>query len=96
MSDRVCKSCGYIGKAEHQSYETFIVDAFLWLVFGSLTLFTGLIFILLIPAAWTVYHLALFPNTQCPKCKNLDMVAMNSAQGKRARKAHDTDGHPAT
>ena len=93
MSERVCKSCGYVGKAEHQSWGTFFVDAFAWLMFGSLTLFSGLLFILLIPLAWTIFHLALFPNTQCPKCKSLDMVSKNSSKGKAVLKhAH---GYPA-
>lgn len=82
MSERVCKSCGYVGKAEHQSWATFFVDAFAWLMFGSLTLFSGLLFVLLIPLAWTIYHLALFPNTQCPKCESLDMVSKKSKKGK--------------
>ena len=82
MTERVCKSCGYVGKAEHQSWSTFFVDAFIWLMFGSLTLFSGLLFVLFIPLAWTIYHLALFPNTQCPKCKDLDMVAKTSRKGK--------------
>lgn len=82
MSDRVCKSCGYVGKAEHQSWDTFFVDAFMWLMFGSLTLFSGLLFVLLIPIGWTIFHLALFANTQCPKCKDLDMVSMRSRKGK--------------
>ena len=80
MTDRVCKSCGYIGKAEHQSWGTFIVDAFIWLMFGSLTLFSGLLFVLVIPLAWSIYHIALFGNTQCPKCESLDMVPMDSAR----------------
>ena len=102
MADRVCKSCGYVGKAEHQSWGTFFVDAFIWLVFGSLTLFSGLLFVLLIPLAWTIYHLALFSNTQCPKCKSLDMVSKGSRKGKAVLKHergcpepwHD-EGHPA-
>ena len=82
MAERVCKSCGYVGKAEHQSWATFFVDAFAWMIFGSLTLFSGLLFVLLIPMAWTIYHLALFPNTQCPKCESLDMVSKKSSKGK--------------
>jgi len=82
MTERVCKSCGYVGEAEHQSWDTFFVDAFFWLMFGSLTLFSGLLFVLLIPLAWTIYHLALFSNTQCPKCKSLDMVNKHSHKGK--------------
>ena len=82
MTDRVCKSCGYVGKAEHQSWGTFVVDAFIWLMFGSLTLFSGLLFVLLIPLSWTIYHIALFSNTQCPKCESLDMVSLESKKGK--------------
>ena len=80
--DRVCTSCGYIGKAEPQSWGSFIVDVFIWLMFGSLTLFSGLLFVLFIPLAWTIYHIAKFNTTQCPKCGNLDMVSFKSAKGK--------------
>ncbi len=92
MTDRVCKSCGYVGKAEHQSWGTFVVDAFIWLMFGSLTMFSGLLFVLFVPLAWTIYHLALFGNTQCPKCKDLDMVSKESKNGK-AVLAHKS-GYP--
>ena len=51
-------------------------------MFGSLTLFSGLLFVLVIPLAWSIYHIALFGNTQCPKCESLDMVSLNSKKGK--------------
>ncbi|HEY5602316.1 MAG TPA: hypothetical protein VIM41_04335 [Gammaproteobacteria bacterium] len=82
MTDRVCKSCGYVGEAEHQSWGTFAVDAFIWLMFGGLTIFSSLLFLLVIPLSWTIYHLALFSNTQCPKCESLDMVSLRSKKGK--------------
>ena len=82
MKSRVCTNCGYHGHAIPQAKESFLVDAMIWAVFGSIALMTGLIPLLVIPMAWTVYHIAKFNTTQCPKCDNLDMVSVNSRKGK--------------
>ena len=82
MKDRVCAYCGYIGKPTTQGVSSFFVDAFIWLIFGSLTAMSGLIPVLLIPAGWTVYHLAKYKTTTCPKCENIEMVSMTSHKGK--------------
>ena len=85
MKDRICTSCGYGGKPIRQCYESFLVDLMLWLVVGALALMTGLLPLLLLPLGWTVYHLARFGNSKCPRCENLDMVSLDSRKGREAR-----------
>jgi hypothetical protein len=82
MTDKVCTSCGFVGKPIRQCFESFLVDAMAWLVFSSVALISGVMYFLLVPAAWTVYHIARFGSTKCPKCESLDMVSMNSSKGK--------------
>ena len=84
MKHRVCTSCGFVGKPVKQCIESFFVDAFIWGTVGSFALMTGLIPVLLIPAAWTLYHLAKFGTTKCPACGDLEMVSMESRKGREA------------
>jgi len=84
MKNRVCTSCGFVGKPVKQCIESFFVDAFIWATVGSFALMTGLIPVLLIPAAWTVYHLAKFGTTKCPACGDLEMVSVKSRKGREA------------
>jgi predicted RNA-binding Zn-ribbon protein involved in translation (DUF1610 family) len=84
MKNRVCTSCGLVGKPVNQCIESFFVDAFIWATVGSFALMTGLIPVLLIPAAWTLYHLAKFGNTKCPECGDLEMVSVTSRRGREA------------
>ncbi|HEY5603638.1 MAG TPA: hypothetical protein VIM41_11065 [Gammaproteobacteria bacterium] len=83
MKMKVCSSCGYVGKPVNQCFESFLLDLFLWLIVGSVTLMSGLLFLLAIPASWTLYHIVRF-KTKCPECGNLDMVSLDSAKGKEA------------
>ncbi|MCI0505453.1 MAG: hypothetical protein L0Z73_05020 [Gammaproteobacteria bacterium] len=83
MKMKVCSSCGYMGEPVKQCFESFLVDLFIWLIVGSVTLMSGLLPLLVIPAAWTLYHIVRF-KTKCPECGNLDMVSLNSAKGKDA------------
>lgn len=82
MKEYVCVSCGFEGKPINQSFESFFVDAFIWGIVGSFALMTGLMPILVIPAAWTLYHIAKFSATKCPQCKNLEMVSKTSRKGR--------------
>ena len=81
MKDRVCAYCGYIGKPTTQGMSSFLVDMLIWMVFGSLTAVTGLLLIMLLPLSWTVYHIAKYNTTTCPKCENIEMVSLNSKKG---------------
>lgn len=82
MKDRVCTSCGFVGKPTKQCLESFLVDAFIWGIVGSFALSTGVMPVLAIPGAWTLYHLAKFSTTKCPQCASLDMVSMDSRKGR--------------
>lgn len=82
MKSKICSSCGYKGKAINQCFESFLLDLMLWLIVGGLSLMTGLLPLLVIPAAWTVYHIVNF-RSKCPECGNLDMVSTRSAKGKQ-------------
>lgn len=84
MKQRVCTNCGYVGEPIAQCASSFFVDAFIWLTSMSVTLFTGFLPLLLIPLAWTTYHIVKYRTVKCPKCENLDMVSKNSAKGKEA------------
>jgi len=84
MKDRVCTSCGFVGKPKKQCFESFLVDAFIWATVGSFALMTGLVVALVLPAAWTVFHLLKFKTTKCPSCESLDMVSMTSRRGREA------------
>lgn len=83
MKDRVCGYCGYIGTPITQGISSFFVDAFIWLIFGSLTAMSGLIPVMLLPLGWTIYHLVKYKTTTCPKCENIEMVSMTSKTGKQ-------------
>lgn len=82
MKDRVCTSCGFEGKPIKQCIESFLVDAIVWGAVGSFAFVTGLIPALVIPAAWTTYHLAKFNTTKCPSCGDLEMVSKTSRKGR--------------
>ncbi|HEC18873.1 MAG TPA: hypothetical protein ENI97_05965 [Gammaproteobacteria bacterium] len=92
MKDRICTSCGYEGQPIKQCKASFLVDAFVWGTVGSFALATGLLPALVIPVAWTTYHLAKFNTTKCPQCGSLDMVSKDSRKGRAAleRKAKPT------
>lgn len=84
MKQRVCTNCGHVGEPISQCATSFFVDALIWLVVASITLFTGLLPLLLLPLGWTIFHIAKYRTVKCPKCENLDMVSMTSNKGKQA------------
>ena len=84
MKERICTACGFEGKPINQCIESFLVDAFIWGAVGSFALTTGLLPLLAIPAAWTLYHLAKFKTTKCPSCGELEMVSKESRKGLEA------------
>jgi hypothetical protein len=90
MKDRVCTSCGFEGKPIKQCMASFFVDALIWGAVGSFALSTGLMPLLLVPVAWTAYHLVKFGTTKCPQCGDLEMVSKDSRKG-RAYLNRDTN-----
>lgn len=89
MKDRICTSCGHIGKPTNQAMGSFLVDLLAWGTFGSAALVSGMLGWLAIPALWSVYHLATFKTVQCPECGDLEMVAMRSRKGRKALQGDD-------
>lgn len=82
MKDRVCASCGHVGKPVRQCWGSFLVDALVWGTVGSAAVITGLLTLFVIPVAWSIYHILRFNTTKCPECGDLEMVAMDSRKGK--------------
>jgi ribosomal protein S27AE len=92
MKDRVCGYCGYIGQPTTQGMGSFLVDALIWMIFGSFTAILGLLPLLLVPLGWTIYHIAKYKTVTCPKCGNLEMVSMDNKRGKEI--LHGASGQP--
>jgi hypothetical protein len=63
---------------------SFFVDVMIWMVFISFTLFSAFLPFLLIPLAWSIYHITTYKTITCPECENLEMVRINSHKGKLA------------
>ena len=80
--EKVCTSCGHEGHPIPQAVSSFLVDAMIWLYVVFLVAMSQLIPLLLIPIAWTIYHIVRFNTVKCPVCQNLDMVSKNSKRGK--------------
>jgi hypothetical protein len=86
MKDRVCTSCYYVGKPTTQGIESFFMDALIWLCFISFALLSSFLPLVIIPIAWTSYHIAVYNKTTCPKCGRLNMVSLTSRKGREALK----------
>jgi len=84
MKDRICTHCYHVGQPTSQGPGSFFVDALMWLIFISLSMFSSIFPLLLIPLAWTIFHLAVYNKTTCPKCGRLNMVSLTSAKGRKA------------
>jgi hypothetical protein len=78
VKDKMCKSCGFVGQPTSQGMDSFLVDILLWLAFTSVAMMFALFPLLLIPLAWTIYHIATYWTITCPKCENLDMVRVDA------------------
>lgn len=73
MKNKVCDSCGYIGKPVHDEYSSLLLDAFIW-AFGLIVAgITGVIPLVLLGPVFTVWHVLTFRSHRCPKCGNWEM-----------------------
>lgn len=84
MKDRICTHCYYVGQPTTQGMGSFAVDALMWMIFFSLSMFSSIFPLMLIPLAWTAYHILIYNKSTCPKCGRLNMVSLDSRKGKRA------------
>ena len=85
MKDKICTSCGYVGKPTSQGVGSFAVDGVIWIIGISLSVFSSIFAIMLIPVAWTVYHVVLYKTTTCPKCGDIAMVGLKSKKAQHFR-----------
>ena len=60
------------------------MDGLIWLCFVSFAILSSFIPLVIIPIAWTLYHIAVYNKTTCPKCGRLDMVSLTSRKGREA------------
>ncbi len=86
MKDRICTSCFHVGKPIKQGPGSFFVDALIWLSFISLSILSSIFVLMIIPIAWTTYHIYLYDKTTCPECGRLNMVSLTSRKGREALK----------
>lgn len=86
MKDRVCTHCYHVGQPTTQGMGSFSVDALMWLIFFSLSMFSSVFPLMLIPLGWTIYHIAIYRKSTCPKCGRLNMVSTTSRKGLKALK----------
>lgn len=84
MTDKVCTECGFEGQPIAQCKMSFFVDVALWVTVFNIVFFTGLFQLLVIPAAWTAFHLFKFNSVKCPECESLNMVSKTGRAGKAA------------
>ena len=89
MQDRICTHCYHVGQPITQGMGSFAVDALMWMMFLSLSMFSSVFPLMLIPLGWTIYHIAIYRKSTCPECGRLNMVSMTSKKGKRALKGSD-------
>ena len=68
---------------------SFAVDALMWMIFLSLSMFSSILPLMLIPLAWTTYHIAIYRKSTCPECGRLNMVSLTSRKGKKALQGPD-------
>lgn len=86
MKDRICTHCYHVGQPTTQGMGSFAVDALMWMIFFSLSMFSSIFPLMLIPLAWTAYHIFIYNKSTCPECGRLNMVSLDSRKGKRALK----------
>lgn len=84
MKDRICTHCYHVGQPIVQGMGSFAVDMLIWMMFFSLSMMSSIFPLMLIPVAWTVYHIAIYRKSTCPKCERINMVSLTSRKGKRA------------
>ena len=88
---KVCTDCGHMGEPVAQGLSSFGVDAFVWMFFTGVFLVTFLLPVMLIPAAWTIYHLFTYFSVTCKACGNFSMVALDSSDGAKSMRQYHTD-----
>ena len=68
--EKICASCGTVGKPKKQMKGSFIIEVFLWLCF------------LLPGAIYSVWRLTTV-KPRCPQCDSENMLPLDSPMGKK-------------
>ena len=89
MNTKVCRECGYVGKPIHDDFSSFALDGFVWITTFAITVITGIIPLIVLAPAFSIYHLLTFKTKKCPKCKNLEMVRLHSHSGREVLEPHE-------
>lgn len=93
MKHKICTNCGHVGKPVPQGKDSFFVDIFAWAMFLSLSAMSQQWYLMAIPLAWTIYHIAKFNTVKCPECGNLDMVRISSRKGRQTMEHEMPEKH---
>ena len=99
MKTKVCRSCGYVGKPEYDAPITFVFDLVVWTFWFVIAGITGIFPLVVVGPLYTIYHLLVFHSRQCPKCHNMEMVNVDSEDGRHIMEPHEggihswTDNH---
>jgi hypothetical protein len=80
MKEKVCESCGYVGKPAHDEYSSLILDALAWMISFVLASITGIIPLVVLGPMFSVWHFVTFRSHRCPKCGNWDMHRQHNEQ----------------
>ncbi|MDH5327556.1 MAG: hypothetical protein OEZ68_01450 [Gammaproteobacteria bacterium] len=82
MDHKICKHCGYTGKARNyypNSALGYIAAILITMLAG---LYLEMLYITIVPFLAALLHMAKFKGIQCPKCDSLDMVSLRSAEAR--------------
>lgn len=85
MKAKVCESCGYVGKPVHDEYSSLLLDVFFWGFSFIIASITGIIPLVVVGPAFSVWHMITFRSHRCPKCGDWEM---HSFQHRHSPKAH--------
>jgi len=93
MKTRVCKCCGYVGKPIHDEGVAFFFDLFMWLIIFAVAVITAIYPLIVFAPLLTMIHIYFYRVKKCPKCGELEMVPMHSADGRHVLEPHEGEPH---
>lgn len=78
MTDKICSDCGFIGRPVHDEYSSLILDVAIWSGSFIIAAITGIIYLIAIGPAFSIWHMFSFRSHRCPKCGNWEMHRINN------------------
>ena len=82
MDHKVCKHCGYTGKAQNYYPNSILYYIAAVLIAMIVGLYVEFLAITIVPVVAAFFHLLKFKGIQCPKCDSLDMVSLRSPEAR--------------